>query len=79
MIFKCVLTKSEEVCKLLTNSFEIEQAKAQEKYPDVEVSIGYGKLTVDSGIPPIYHNKGYYMNVIVVHTKEVEEYELYIS
>ena len=79
MIFKAILTKSEEVCKLLTNSFEIEKAKEQEKYPEIEFHIGHGKLTEDTGIPPIYHNKGYYMNVLVVHTKEVEEYSLIIA
>lgn len=79
MIFKAILTKSQEVCRMLSNAMEVEREEKAKQYPDTEIHISHGKLCTDNSIPAMYHDKGYYYNVICIHTKEVEEYSLIIA
>ena len=79
MIFKAILTKSQEVCRMLSNAMEVEREKEAEQYPDTEINIGHGKLLTDNSFPAMYHNKGYYYNAICIHTKDVDEYSLIIA
>lgn len=79
MIYKAILTRSQEVCRMLSNAMEVEKEKEAKQYPDTEINICHGKLFTDNSIPAMYHNKGYYCNVICIHTKDVDEYSLIIA
>lgn len=79
--YKAILTKSPEVCSLLSNALEMEkqtllEADTEHKF---EINISHGKLYNDNSIPAMYHNKEYYYAVICIHGTDVESYRLIIA
>lgn len=79
--YKAILTKSPEVCDLLSNALEMEkeillEADTEHKF---EINIWHSKLCTDNSIPAMYHNKGYYYAGICIHGTDTESYSLIIA
>lgn len=79
MNYTAYLTKSKEVCDLLSNALEIEKQEWLKTEGVKEVNLHHGKLYTDASIPGIYHNQDYWYAVICVHGTSVESYRLIVA
>lgn len=79
--YKAILTKSKEVCDMLSNALEMEKQALLEADVDhlFEINLHHGKLYTDDSIPKIYHNQDYYYNVICIHGTTNESYRIIIA
>lgn len=77
--YTAYLTKSKEVCDLLSNALEIEKQEWLGQENITEVHVDHRKLYTDDSIPAMYHNKDYWYAVICVHGTPVESYRLIIA
>ena len=78
MNYKAILTKSKEVCDMLSNALEIEKQDilSVKDGNELEINISHGPLYTDNSIPQMYHNKGYYYAVICIHGTPVDSYRI---